>query len=275
MRFGITLPIAGVDGDVRKALDYASMAEKAGWDGVFIEDYVYFAPSKDPVFDPWITMAGVAARTEKIRMGITVTPLARRRPWMVAKQAATLDHLSGGRLILGIGVGASEDRSFGAFGDPTDINLRAEMTDEALDVILGLWTGRPFSHRGKHYQVNDVTMLPKPVNGHRVTLWIGGGWPRKSVIARAAKGDGACCFKVTAKGMDMLNPSDVREMKAIFTHRPEFDIVVGGTTPGDKPAKARAQVAPLAEAGATWWSEFGYSSAKSLRRRIEQGPPRS
>jgi len=274
MRFGITLPIGGVDGDVRKAVEYAMLAEKAGWDGVFIEDYVYFAPSKSPVFDPWITMAGVAARTEKIRMGITVTPPARRRPWKLAKEAATLDHLSGGRLILGIGVGASEDRSFAAFGDPVDIKVRAEMTDEALDVILGLWTGRPFSHQGRHYQVNDVAMLPTPVNGSRVTLWVGGGWPRKSVIARAHKGDGACCYKVTDKGMDMLTAADVREMKATFASRPAFDIVVGGTTPGAKPTKASAQVAPLTEAGATWWSEFGYSSAKSLRRRIEQGPPR-
>ncbi len=273
MKYGITLPIAGVDVDVRKALEYAVLAEKAGWDGVFIEDYVYFGPGKTPVIDPWITMAGVAARTEKIRMGITVTPLARRRPWIVAKQAATLDHLSGGRLILGIGVGASEDRSFAAFGDPADIKVRAEMTDEALDVILGLWTGRSFSHRGKHYRVDDVAMLPTPVNGKRVTLWVGGGWPRKSVVARAARGDGACFFKVTDKGMDMLSPDDVREVKAKLAPTKPYDIVVGGTTPGDKPAKARAQVTPLAEAGATWWSEFG--SPKTLRRRIEQGPPRA
>jgi alkanesulfonate monooxygenase SsuD/methylene tetrahydromethanopterin reductase-like flavin-dependent oxidoreductase (luciferase family) len=192
----------------------------------------------------------------------------------VAKEAATLDHLSGGRLILGIGVGDSKDLSFGAFGEQLDPKIRAEMLDEALQVLLGLWTGRPFGFSGKHYQVKEVTMLPAPVQRPRIPIWVGGGWPRKGVLARAARCDGACFYKVTDKGMAMLDAADVREVKATLAPNKPFDIVVGGSTPSDKPAKARAAVAPLADAGATWWSEFGgQSSAAALRRRIEQGPP--
>ncbi len=160
MRYGIALPITGVDGDVRKLVEVACLAEEAGWDGVFLEDYIiYYGERRVPVFDPWVTLAAMAMRTKRIRLGITVTPLARRRPWKVARESVTLDHLSKGRLILGVGLGDSHDRSFANFGEEIDARRRVRMLDQALEVIAGLWSGRKFRYQGAHYQVKEATFL--------------------------------------------------------------------------------------------------------------------
>ncbi len=284
MRYGINLPITGVKGDVHEVVELACLAEDAGWDAVFLEDYIlYFGNPRVPVFDPWVTLAAIAVRTKRIRLATTVTPLPRRRPWKVARESVTLDHLSNGRLILGVGLGDSRDHSFTDLGEETDAKRRVEMLDEALDVIAGLWSGRKFSYQGKHYQVKEATFLPRPVQRPRIPIWVGGGWPRKSTVERAARWDGACLYKVLPDGQHaMMAPADLRELKAsiarLRTDRSPFDIAVGGVTPGNKPQQARAHVLPLAEAGATWWAEFarrgGLPDSRALRKRIVQGPPR-
>ena len=280
MKFGITLPITGVDGDVRKLAECAALAEKCGWDAVWIEDYVVsFGGENAPVFDPWLAMTAAALATKKIRIAITVTPLARRRPWKVAREAVTLDHLSNGRLILGVGVGMSEDASFANFKEVADVKQRSEMLDEALEILAGLWSAKPFRFEGKYYQVAETTFLPPPMQKPRIPIWIGGGWPRKRFTARAKRWDGACPFKVDANGgMAMLTADDVREMKATLEagrkKSAPLDIIVGGSTGDVSKKAAAAQTKAMADAGATWWSEMTSNKGAALRKRIRQGPPR-
>jgi alkanesulfonate monooxygenase SsuD/methylene tetrahydromethanopterin reductase-like flavin-dependent oxidoreductase (luciferase family) len=280
MNYGVLVPITGVNGDVHKVIECARLAEEAGWDGVFIEDYIlYFGEGAAPIYDPWTVIAAVAVSTRRIRLGITITPLARRRPWKVAREAVTIDHLSNGRLILGFALGDSRDKSISHFGEETDGRKRAEMLDEALEILVGLWGGRPFSYDGKYYKVGEVEFLPRPVQSSRIPIWIGGGWPRKGVVERIARWDGACPYRVKEDGTGAeMSPDDLREMRQFVEGQradsSTFDIVCGGATSGKNINKARAKVAPLAEAGATWWVEFTSSSAKPLRDRIKQGPPR-
>jgi alkanesulfonate monooxygenase SsuD/methylene tetrahydromethanopterin reductase-like flavin-dependent oxidoreductase (luciferase family) len=278
MNYGVLLPVSGVGGDIHKVIECARLAEESGWDGVFIEDYiVYFSERVVPVYDPWTLLAAIAVRTERIRLGVTITPLARRRPWKLAREAMTIDHLSSGRLILGFALGDSRDKSISHFGEETDGRRRAEMLDEALEILVGLWGGNPFSYDGEFYQVKEVTFLPRPVQRPRIPVWIGGGWPRKGVVERIARWDGACPYKINKDGGAEMSPADLREMKAFVEgHRKDssrFDIVCGGAT-GKDIEKARAKIAPLVEAGATWWVEFTSASATALRNRIKQGPPR-
>jgi len=152
MRYGLCLPNGGACADARTLAGLAHLAEEAGWDGVFLEDYIVWQGHQDaPTYDPWVALAAMALQTERIRLGTQVTPLSRRRPWKVARETVTLDHLSNRRLILGVGLGdTSIDVSFTHFAEVTDARLRSKMLDEALDVLVGLWSGQPFSYHGEH-----------------------------------------------------------------------------------------------------------------------------
>src|SRR5436190_24311266 len=119
-------------------------------------------------------MAAMATRTRRVRIGALVTPLARRRPWKVARETVTLDHLSGGRLVLAVGLGALDDGGFGKVGEPTDPRTRAERLDESLAILTGLWTGLPFGFQGRHYQVDEMTFSPGPVQRPRIPIWVAG-----------------------------------------------------------------------------------------------------
>jgi alkanesulfonate monooxygenase SsuD/methylene tetrahydromethanopterin reductase-like flavin-dependent oxidoreductase (luciferase family) len=138
-------------GDPRFLVELAERAEAAGWDGVFLEDYVVFqGDPRAPTCDSWVALAGMAARTKSVVLGTSVTPLARRRPWVVARQAAAIDQLSEGRMVLGAGLGdvgdhVGRDASFTHFHEELDARRRARMLDEALEIIAGLWIGEPFS----------------------------------------------------------------------------------------------------------------------------------
>ncbi len=262
MRYGLTLPNGGACGDPSTLAELAFLAEQAGWDGVFLEDYIIWQGHLDqPAYDPWIALAAIALRTRRIRIGTMVTPLARRRPWKVAREALSLDHLSSGRLILGIGLGdASIDTSFSHFGEETDAKLRAGMLDEALEVLAGCCTGQPFSFDGKYYHLKEVTMLPPPVQQPRIPIWIGGIWPRKGPVQRALRWDGCCLYKEPPD--EDFTSGDVRKMKALVDARLSpaisFDIVVGKAVwqrASDLEAE-RATIRSLAEAGATWWMDY-------------------
>src|SRR5438067_2363908 len=150
MRYGLELPNAGLGGDALTLAGLAALAEEVGWDGVFLEDYiVHHSAPYTPTYDPWVSLAAMAMRTERIRLGTTVTPLSRRRPWKLARETVTLDHLSNGRLILGVGLGDVNDPGFTRMGEVTDAKQRARILDEALDVLVGLWSGQPFNHHGE------------------------------------------------------------------------------------------------------------------------------
>lgn len=276
MQYGLVLPLAGIDGDVQRLAEYGQQAEESGWDGVFLEDYIVFGDD-GPVFDPWLALTAIALRTTRLRLGVSITPLPRRRPWKLAREAVTLDHLSNGRLILGFAIGDGRDRSFAHFGEETDARRRAEMLDEGLEILTGLWSGRPFSYHGAHYQVQEITFLPRPVQTPRIPIWIGGFWPRKGPVRRAARWDGMASAKVNPDGaFGEMTPDDVRALKAEImrqrTSDAPFDIIVAGQTTPDNPIDETVRA--MDEAGATWWVELFDGPADAFLSRIKQGPPR-
>lgn len=152
-------------GDPRVVAQLAAEAEAAGWDGVFYWDGV--AIGNGDIYDPWVVMAGMAMRTERVRLGAIVTPPSRRRPWKLARETMTLDRLSGGRLVVPVGLGALDDGAFGNVGEPTDTRTRAELLDESLEILKGLWSGEPFGHEGRHYRFGPMTFRPTPVQQPR------------------------------------------------------------------------------------------------------------
>lgn len=149
----------------------ASQKRRAGT--VFIEDYVVWqGHTEEPTYDPWVLLAAMAMTTERIRLGTTVTPLTRRRPWKLAREAVSIDHLSNGRLILGVGLGDLADQGFTAVGEATDVRVRAQLFDECVDIITGLWTGKPLTFKGQHFQVHGLTLVPPPVQSPRIPIWL-------------------------------------------------------------------------------------------------------
>jgi alkanesulfonate monooxygenase SsuD/methylene tetrahydromethanopterin reductase-like flavin-dependent oxidoreductase (luciferase family) len=222
----------------------------------------------------------MALSTKRIRLGTTVTPLSRRRPWKLARETVTLDHLSNGRLILGVGVGDVTDRGFAQVGEVTNTRQRAQMLDEALEVLVGLWSGEPFRYQGTFYQVQEVTFLPRPVQVPRIPIWVGGNWPHPGVIRRAARFDGFCGGKVYAAGEAwLLTSAEVQTLKATIEQQRRvagpYDIALGGAERGPDWEQERATIKALAQAGATWWMEWvAPCGQEELRSRIKQGPLR-
>lgn len=285
MQFGMIVPIFGEFADPHALADLAHEAEAAGWDGFFIWDHIATAGSPagastqaEALADPWIALAAIALRTSRIRFGPMVTPLPRRRPWKVAREAVTLDHLSGGRLILPVGSGYSGiiEEEFATFGEETDARVRAAQLDEGLAILAGLWSGMPFRHDGTYYQVRETLFLPKPVQAPRIPVWVAATWPHKAPLRRAARWDGVRAVK----GRGRMSPDEVREMVAyIAAHRATeapFEVAIGGTLPLEDRAAAAAEAAPYAEAGATWWIEGSGPRGAGIaftRERLRCGPP--
>ena len=277
MRFGIDFPTSGEYSDPGLLAELARDAEKAGWEGCFIWDHIRVGDAQ-PVADAWIALTAMAAATARIRLGPLVTPLFRRHPWKVARETVTLDHLSGGRLILGIGLGSDAFGEISAFDGPLDHHVRAEMLDEGLAILTGLWSGTPFSFSGKHYRVSPVQFLPTPLQSPGIPIWIAGTWPHKAPFRRAARYDGA--VPVTGDFNTHLQPADtaelfefVRRSRANGTH---FDIVQFGTTHEDS-EREHDKVRAYAQAGATWWVESvdpAIQSLSDVRGRVRLGPPR-
>jgi alkanesulfonate monooxygenase SsuD/methylene tetrahydromethanopterin reductase-like flavin-dependent oxidoreductase (luciferase family) len=238
MRFGLSLPNMG---EARDLVRLASAAEVSGWDGVFLWDHLHLSRAlRLDVVDPWVTLGAMALATERVRLGTLVTPLARRRPWKVAKEVVTLDHLSNGRAVVGVGLGEPPDDDFAAFGDPADPRERAARLDDGLDVLAGLMTGEPFVHEGPRFRV-DASFLPVPRQSPRPPIWVAGILPHRKPFARAARWDGV----VPLSGEEQLmTPDDVAEVLALTRRGDGFDVVVA-PRPGIAPSE-------FADAGATW-----------------------
>jgi alkanesulfonate monooxygenase SsuD/methylene tetrahydromethanopterin reductase-like flavin-dependent oxidoreductase (luciferase family) len=276
MRYGFIVP----KGDPRTVVRLAREAEEAGWDGVFYWDGICVGEME--TYDPWVVMAAMAMETNHVRLGAILTPPARRRPWKLARETMTLDHLSDGRLVLPVGLGALDDGGFSKVGEPTDRKIRAQLLDEGLEILTGLWSGEPFSYEGEHYRLGEMTFLPPPVQRPRIPIWVVGAWPSKKSMNRALRYDGILAAKVSGTAAQPgVTPEDIRSMKEYVEENKYtgevFDIVWEGETPGDDPERAVSTVRPFAEAGITWWIEAMWSppnEPEDLRRRLLQGPPR-
>ncbi len=282
MNFGIDVPNHSAYSDPRLLIDLACEAEAAGWDGFFIWDHlVRWNDRRIPVVDSWITLAAIAVKTERIRLGPMITPLSRRRPWKLARETVTLDHLSAGRLILGIGLGARSNAEFGAFGDEGDPKVRAAMLDEGLEVLTGLWTGEAFNYRGKYYQIEETQFRPVPAQSPRIPIWVAGTWPNKRPFRRAARWDGVFPLGVGQSHLGMMTPDVMKEVAAYVkeqrTDDAPFDIVHSGITPGESKTEDAQIVAPYAALGVTWWLENinpERGSFQKMRHRVRFGPPK-
>lgn len=277
MQYGFIIP--GAD-SAQTIVDLAEEAEQAGWDGVFYWDGIDIAEVGD-IYDPWVLLSAIATRTQRVRLGAIITPLSRRRPWKVARETATLDHLSNGRLVLPVGLGALDDGGFKKVNEVTDRKTRAELLDESLDILTGLWSGHPFSFTGKHYRIDEMHFKPAPVQKPRIPIWVVGAWPGSKSMQRVVKYDGILPNKLASGGESgQITPDDIRAIKTyVEEHRTlntPFDIIWEGQTPGDDPARAQEIIQPYAEAGATWWMEayWSFPPTAELRKRIQQGPPR-
>ena len=281
MKYGINLPNFGWFGDIDTLVEIAVEAEDAGWDGFTIWDHVLVFKQEDmvlPFVDPWIALAAIACNTSKMKLSPIVTPLPRRRPWKVAREALTLDHLSKGRLILGVGIGAPPDVEFEYFGEESDAKTRAQRLDESLDIITGLWTGKPFSYNGEHYHLNEMTFLPKPKQTPRIPIWVGGGIPHKTPFRRAARYDGV--VPVHSRWPEPVLPEDLDDVLEIVSSErgnlDNYDIVICGETTGVDSQKDLEILAPWQERGVTWWLEDingMRAEIDILRERIRDGPP--
>ncbi len=268
MRFGLSFPNFGPYSEPETVISLAVAAEEAGWDGFFVWDHIVVADGM-PVADPWVLLGAVGQATTRIRLGPMVIALPRHRPWVVARQAVTLDRLTGGRVILGVGLGFPPDPEFATFGDPTDARVRADRLDEGLDIITGVWGDEPFAFEGEHYTVRRNRFEPRPVQEPRIPIWVAAMLPNLRPLRRAARYDGV--YPIRADMRDMTLDDIALAVSYVGKHRigsDPFDIIVFGGQNGD--------VQELERAGATWFmtgpSEGGEPVARTLEW-IAGGPP--
>ena len=204
--------------DPRVVGDLAAAAEAAGWDGFFVWDHVQYGERVAEIADVWTCCAAVAMRTERLLFGPMVTPLARRRPQVLARQAASLAVLSGGRFVLGLGLGDDWVQEFSAFGDEPDPRVRGRMLDEGLEVLTALLSGSAVDHEGIHYAAREVCFRPSAP----VPIWLAGRFGNRPPMRRAARHDGF--FVIGLHG-----PEDLDEVIAgLAAHGPSpgFEVVV-------------------------------------------------
>jgi alkanesulfonate monooxygenase SsuD/methylene tetrahydromethanopterin reductase-like flavin-dependent oxidoreductase (luciferase family) len=268
MQYGFVVPGGSLEAIVAAGIE----AEAAGWDGYFYYDY-----TGPDAHDPWVTLAAVALRTERIRLGAVLTPLPWRRPWLVARALTTLDQLSKGRMILPVGLGAVEPEDWARgtlpHGEPVDRKVRADLMDEGLAIIDGMWRGEAVKLAGEHYRVDIPPMGNTPVQRPRIPIWVVGAWGRPKSMRRVLRYDGWLRSGTSEEDWPVVKdylaqhgPSD----------RP-FEVIVEGETPGEDQARAREIVGREAESGATWWLEtrwISQNSPEEVLARIKHGPPR-
>lgn len=265
MRFGFVVPW----GDADDIGDLAEAAEESGWDGLFVWEPVWGV-------DAWISLGLAAVRTTKIRLGTMITPPSRKRPWELAGQVATVDRLSAGRVTLSVGLGAVES-GFEAFGEECDRRTRAELLDESLDIMCGLWAGQPFSYDGAHYTVKptEFPTLGHTVQRPRVPIWCVGALGRPRSMRRALRWDGIIPQVVGDDGARQPTLDELHDLHTEITAArgdTPFDIVIEAAMSEHSPAA-------YASAGATWWIESmwdainEHSPVTAAYDRLREGPP--
>jgi hypothetical protein len=286
MRFGFV----GSYGSPEQQVRLAREAEQHGWDGFFSWDGVSLAEEgfdAHPTWDPFSLLAAVAAVTERITLGALVFAIPRRRPWELAQQVLTVDHLSGGRLVLPVGVGVPTDQAFTSVpGQPVTLRERARLLDEVLGWLERSWTGEKFDYDGELVKTGTFRFPQPPVRG-RVPVWPVGVWdaqrpPLKS-LERALRWDGIVPQVRGESPEDAeADARAVRELTAWIAERrgPDagpFEVAYQGRLDAD-PQVAAEQARELADAGATWWLESWWdpntTTPEVLLEKVRQGPPR-
>ena len=266
LRCAVVLP----GGNAPEQVELAVQAERAGWDGVFVWETAYSV-------DAWSLLAAMAVATSRVRLGTMLTPLPWRRPWKLAAQAATVDQLSGGRVTLGVGVGAVTDLHLTS--EATDLRERASMLDEGIDLIRALWAGER-TFQGRHYDYrsdrDDLAEVCRPAQ-ERIPIWVVGVWPRPKSMRRVLRCDG-----IIPQGATVTDYPAMRAWLTEHGAHPGLDVLAEGETPTTDPAAATAIVTPWAEAGCTWWMETRWNTPpngpdrlREIRDRIAAGPPRT
>jgi alkanesulfonate monooxygenase SsuD/methylene tetrahydromethanopterin reductase-like flavin-dependent oxidoreductase (luciferase family) len=282
MRYGAVIPWASE----REFADLAAVAEQAGWDMVLSWEAVWAQ-------DAWVTLAAAAMTTERIRLGTLLTPASRYRPWDLASRVGSVDRLSGGRVTVGVGLGALHGNWL-AFEPDEGRAARAAKLDEGLAVYAGLMGGQPFEFTGEHWSARPVEEIvpPPPAQRPHPPVWCVGalvpGRSRQRSLERAARWQGV--LPALAAGQDGHSGLTVPALREVVDRvaalradaglsMEGYDVVVEGDSHGGFGA-VRPPVEPWAEAGATWWVESWWDLPDScdgraeLRRRLELGPRR-
>jgi alkanesulfonate monooxygenase SsuD/methylene tetrahydromethanopterin reductase-like flavin-dependent oxidoreductase (luciferase family) len=270
MRCGLYVAPFGELAEVRSLAAVAAEAEASGWEGLFVWDHVMTFDGLE-VADPWIALTAVALGTERMRLGAMVTPLARRRPWDVARQVAVLDRLSGGRMVFGAGLGGDSRRELSAFGEERDPRARANLLDEALELVVELWGGEAVTRDGAAFALERAVVRPTPLQEPRPPVWLGCVWPHRRPLVRAARYDGV--FPVSHSAP--LTGADVRSLlETVAEHRAQragpFDVAIVNHERADA-----GRLSELGAAGATWWLQ-GFGERPRLddvRAAAAAGPP--
>ena len=283
MRFGFVVPYA----DTREFTALAALGEQRGWDGIFTWEAVFGV-------DAWVTLGAAAMVTERIRLGTLLTPVPRWKPWDLASRVGTVDRLSGGRAVVGAGLGALHE-GWTAFEADEGRRVRAEKLDEALAVYDGLMRGQPFTYEGKHWSARptDFLLPPPPVQQPRPPVWVVGafvpGRDRQPSLERAARWDGLLPFVVDRSRPEPGSNYDLESFAEVVSRvRAErerhglpwegYDVVVEGDSSGEF-AQLEGTPSDWEQAGGTWWVESwwgvpqGPEGLAEVRRRVEQGPP--
>lgn len=269
--YGLYLPPFGPLGDPAVLVDVARRAEAAGWDGVFLWEHV-LADSAVEIADPWVSLGAMATATSRITLGTLVSPLPRRRPWVLARQAGTLSRLSGGRCVLGVGLGADEYGEFSGLGEPTELMRRARLADHALEIIGAMWAGEHYTGEGAYGRIDVPAMAAEP---HRIPVWVAGTLPALRSAHRAVRHDGLVLL-----GHDgQATPENVAvAVKQLSSHgladdRP-FDVVMTGNTSAAWPDAPVVDLDGLVAAGITWWMEslIHYDPLEMSLRVVDAGP---
>lgn len=294
MKYAVYAPTFNDYGEPARLVELALVAEQAGWDGFFIWDHLVLeSGGRVALVDATVTLGALAQATSRLTLGAMITPLARRRPWKVAKELATLDHLSGGRMVFGAGLGEPADLEFAAFGEDPAAAARAERLDEGLTVFDTLVRGERMSYDGRHYRLENVQLAPPARQRPRMPVWIAASLPARAGLRRAARWDGVVPVQIPAR----VQAGDVHASAGWPDWWPEpatfaeavrwvtaarggvttgFDFVASGRVAGLPPGAAQARVQAFAEVGATWWFDWvdeAPGTFDATVKAIAAGPP--
>lgn len=292
MKYGVYAPIFNDYGSPARLVELAVTAEAAGYDGFFIWDHLAIEPGGQlAVVDATVILGAIAQATQRIRLGALITPLARRRPWKFAKELVTLDHLSDGRVIAGVGLGEPAEVEFTAFGEDGSGRVRAARLDEGLAILEPLLRGEHVDHAGPYYTIRHARLAPAPVQVPRMPIWVAATLPAKAGVRRAARWDGVVPVRLPRRRKaEVAGATDwsewwldaaefatlVNDVEALRTTTVPFDFVASGRVAHCTEAAALALVAGYAEAGATWWLEWvdeAPGTADATLAAIRRGPP--